>query len=115
MSRKLPLFITNLSDMEEKKPGVKKPGVKKPGEIIIDDSDDDLEFDEENPSGCTVVKIYKKCGKVNYDVYIGDRCMIGGIFKRVNGTILSKMIVFTSLLMIFISIFEEVDVWVDTT
>lgn len=47
-------------------------------EIVLESGDSDS--DDENPSGCTVVKIARKSGKIDVDcdVYIGRRCTMGG-------------------------------------
>ncbi|MDD4931452.1 MAG: DUF4326 domain-containing protein [Candidatus Colwellbacteria bacterium] len=46
-------------------------------EIVLESGDSDS---DENPSGCTVVKIARKGGKIDVDcdVYIGRRCTMGG-------------------------------------
>lgn len=100
MLRPLPAFLKKINEKKDmKKIDLKKAvekrvekrvnNVEKTVEIVFESDSDEEEIflesggfgdDEENPSGCTVVKIARKGGKINVDcdVYIGRRCTMGG-------------------------------------
>lgn len=95
MSRTLPIFLKKIISKKENKPKRKfeKITPKKVVEIVFESEDELLENDviiftsesdddddDVNPSGCTVVKITRKGGKVDVDcdIYIGRRCTMGG-------------------------------------
>lgn len=96
MSRPLPTFlkkiIANKEVIVKKKKLVEivfesdsEEDLPEESEIVLEsdsesDSDSDESDGDENPSGCTVVKIARKGGKIDVDcdVYIGRRCTMGG-------------------------------------
>jgi len=90
MSRTIPVFLKKIltpkkekvkSDKSIPTKEILKKKKKEVVEIIFEDSSSDDEYDiPENPSGCKVVKIARKGGKIDVDcdIYIGRRCTMGG-------------------------------------
>lgn len=91
-SRHIPEFLKTINSKSDvSKKLLNKRSVKQV-EIVFESSDDSSEdesienneskdeYNESNPSGCRVVKIARKGGKiaVDCDVYIGRRCTMGG-------------------------------------